>query len=240
MQSFEQNINYQIKFLKNAKRFTLRVLQNQTVRVTVRKGTTQSEIQNFIQKYSDWIKKKLTVLQNLPPKKNVKFIDGELVPFLGEELCLKIVEGSKDAFMFQNYIYISLTNKKTNSEPLQKEHHIKKALIHWYQQQALQKITVQAQLYCAQLGVLPKTISLKNYKSRWGACSSKGDLIFNWQIITKSEQFFNYVVAHEICHLKEMNHGPRFYGWLAQLGFYRSQIKTEIKKERSNAVQIFN
>lgn len=233
-------INYQIKFLKNAKRFTLRVLQNQTVRVTVRKGTSQTEIQNFIQKYSDWIQKKLTALQCLPPKKSVKFIDGELVPYLGEELCLKIVEGSKDAFMFQNYIYISLSNKKMNSDDQQKQTHIKKALMKWYQQQAMQKITQQAQEYSVRLGVLPKTISLKNYKSRWGACSSKGDLIFNWQIITKTELFFNYVVAHEICHLKEMNHGPRFYGWLAQLGFHRSEIKTEIKKERLNAVQIFN
>ena len=232
--------SYEVKFLKNAKRFTLRVLQNQTVRVTVRKGTSESEIQKFILKYADWIQKKITAIQSLPPKKLVKFSDGEFVPFLGEELCLKITEGHKDTFTFQNYLYVSLSSKKINLEPEQKEQYIKKALIKWYQQQALQRITEKAQLYCAQLGILPKTISLKNYKSRWGACSSKGDLIFNWQIIIKSEQFFNYVVAHEVCHLKQMNHSPKFYAQLEQLGFYKSEIKNEIKKERLNAVQIFN
>ena len=58
---------------------------------------------------------------------------------------------------------------------------------------------------------------------------TKKDLIFNWQIIIMKENHFNYVVAHEVCHLKEMNHSLRFYKLLSQLGFEKNSIHSEMR-----------
>jgi predicted metal-dependent hydrolase len=106
-------------------------------------------------------------------------------------------------------------------------------LVKWYKLKALEKIEVSVAHYGSLLGVKSKSITLKNYKSRWGACSAKGDLIFNWQIITFNQNLFNYVVAHEICHLKEMNHSRRFYQLLEQLGFNKKEIHSQMRYLRN-------
>lgn len=59
-------------------------------------------------------------------------------------------------------------------------------------------------------------VSIKNHKSRWGSCSKKGNLNFNYKIIHLSIELAEYVVAHELCHLKELNHSPRFWALVAK------------------------
>lgn len=66
-------------------------------------------------------------------------------------------------------------------------------------------------LYEKQLGVKPKTIEVDESKSRWGSCSSKKDITFNYRLIMAPIESFDYVVVHELCHLKHMNHDRSFW-----------------------------
>jgi len=61
------------------------------------------------------------------------------------------------------------------------------------------------------MGVAPNSISVRDYKSRWGSCSSKGEISYNWRIIIAPHQIVDYVVVHELCHLKHPNHSPEYW-----------------------------
>lgn len=228
------NLNIEIKYLKRAKRLTIRVLGSGVVRVTAPFRTAQSEVQNMLDKHSNWILEKYKMIEDRPVIPKTKFISGEILPFYGEQLLLKIIDGKGAVVRFKNDLIVPVPQKLTNiADEILIEKYIQKLLIKWYQAQALQKLIDRVPFYTNQINVCAKSISIKNYKSRWGACSSKGDLFFNWQIIAFEKHLFDYVVAHEICHLKEMNHSQKFYAWLLQLGFRRSEIHKQIKNVRN-------
>jgi predicted metal-dependent hydrolase len=76
---------------------------------------------------------------------------------------------------------------------------------------ALERIRSRVNHYAPQIGVQPGRITIRDQKSRWGSCSSKGNLNFNWKLIMAPECVLDYVVIHELCHLIEFNHSPRFW-----------------------------
>lgn len=216
--------NIQIRYMTKAKRITIRVLPNKIVKVTAPKRIAKKEITDFINLKSDWILKQHRFVEEQTQKSRLHLADGQPVPFLGVSLYLKIVKGTGPVYRRDNELIVPLAATVENSEEL-----IRKKLIKWYQQQALEKILEDCAYFAPQLGVQPKSIRLRNYRSRWGACSSKGELVFNWQIVTFADHLFKYVVAHELCHIKEMNHSPRFYGLLQNLGFDKKRIQSEMR-----------
>jgi predicted metal-dependent hydrolase len=76
---------------------------------------------------------------------------------------------------------------------------------------AEEKIKYFSQLY----NLVPKKISIRNQKSRWGSCSRKGNINFNYRIVHLPEKFVDYVVVHELCHLREFNHSEKFWNLVA-------------------------
>lgn len=80
-----------------------------------------------------------------------------------------------------------------------------------YRHAAKEYITKRADYFADQLGVTYNTITIRDQKTRWGSCSSKGNLSFNWRLILAPPKVLDYVVVHELCHRREMNHSPRFW-----------------------------
>jgi predicted metal-dependent hydrolase len=70
--------------------------------------------------------------------------------------------------------------------------------------------------YSNLIGVNYNTIRIKDTKTRWGSCSSKGNLNFNFRILMAPEQVMDYIIVHELCHLRHMNHGKDFWNTVAQ------------------------
>lgn len=214
----------EIHYLKNSRRATIRVMPNYIVKVSVPFGITESQINKILKSKKNWILKKYKILESRPTVKKIEWANGEILPFLGQNLFLKIVIGKTAVMLIENELTVSLPLLK-----IENKNHIQKSVINWYKNEALKKINLQVQDYSSQILVRPASIKLKNYKSRWGACSSKKELIFNWQIVCFHEHLFKYVVAHEVCHLLEMNHSPRFYNLVSQLGFNKNEIHREMK-----------
>ena len=77
--------------------------------------------------------------------------------------------------------------------------------------QALQVIPDRVRHYAALIGVRYGRITIRNQKSKWGSCSAKGNLNFNCLLMLCPPEVLDYVVVHELCHRKEMNHSPKFW-----------------------------
>jgi predicted metal-dependent hydrolase len=77
--------------------------------------------------------------------------------------------------------------------------------------EARARISLLAQSEAAALGVTYSRLTLRDQRSRWGSCSSKGALSFNWRLVLAPHDVLDYVVVHEVCHLVELNHGPAFW-----------------------------
>ena len=89
--------------------------------------------------------------------------------------------------------------------------HIARRLADWLKREARRKIDERVWVYSEQLGVTPKRITIRDTTSRWGSCSSTRTLSFSWRLILAPPSVLDYVVAHEVSHLRELNHRPRFW-----------------------------
>jgi predicted metal-dependent hydrolase len=81
----------------------------------------------------------------------------------------------------------------------------------WLCAEAMRDLDQRVACHAARLHLKPKRIAVRDQSSRWGSCSTTGVLSFSWRLILAPSQILDYVAAHEVAHLKEMNHGPRFW-----------------------------
>ncbi len=89
---------------------------------------------------------------------------------------------------------------------------IKSVLKKWYISKARELLAERIRIYSPLIGLSPKKLAVKEQKTRWGSCSSKGNINLNWKLVMSPLPVADYVVIHELCHLKEMNHSKKFWG----------------------------
>lgn len=137
----------------------------------------------------------------------IKF--GDVVSYLGRSL--KVVAGKNRgvecARLERNRLIV-------NGVPFGKE--VGSVLEQWYRAQAAELIQEKVGKWGAELGLNHTKVTIRGQKSRWGSCSRKGNLSFNWKLMMAPEAVIDYVVIHELAHLKEMNHSKRFWQLVAQ------------------------
>ena len=91
-----------------------------------------------------------------------------------------------------------------------------RALIeHWYRREAATWLAGRVEHYAPRLGVRPSRVTIRGQRSRWGSCSGKGTVSLNWRLMMVPSTLADYVVVHELCHLRHMNHSPRFWEMVA-------------------------
>jgi predicted metal-dependent hydrolase len=98
----------------------------------------------------------------------------------------------------------------------QEQEQIKPLLGDRYQSHAEALLKERIKRFAKIVGVTPKSVSVKNYKSRWDSCSNRGEISFNSRIILAPHHIINYVVVHELCHLLEHNHSSRYWKLVEQ------------------------
>ncbi len=91
------------------------------------------------------------------------------------------------------------------------DEHIERRVVDWLKREARKRIEDRVAEYTLSLGVSHKRITIRDTSSRWGSCSSTRNLSFSWRLILAPPRVLDYVVAHEVAHLRELNHEPRFW-----------------------------
>jgi predicted metal-dependent hydrolase len=90
-------------------------------------------------------------------------------------------------------------------------------MLNWYRKKAREQINERIKYYQPKVGVQPARITVKEQKKRWGSCSSRGNLNFNWRAVMAPSPVLDYIIVHELCHLKHHNHSREFWNLLASI-----------------------
>ena len=131
--------------------------------------------------------------------------DGSWIPIEGKRCVLRLHSGMRRSGRLLGDEY-HLTLPEPDSDP-----EVRAAIRSTLSALALKRIRERLDHYIPRIGRSPGRVAIRDQKSRWGSCSQKGNLNFNWKLIMAPPQALDYVVIHELCHLYEFNHSPRFW-----------------------------
>lgn len=168
---------------------------------------SDGEILKWVKTKTGWIvRQRAKVLEQQESNLPKKYVTGETFLYLGKKYTLevRISEGrSKMVGIVDDKIILF---SKTDDESA-----VQKILTDWYVKQAKAWIVKHVHIYANQMGEAFNGITIKNQKKRWGSCSSARNLNFNWRLMMAPPEVIDYVVVHELCHLKQMNHSKEFW-----------------------------
>lgn len=158
-------------------------------------------IHRLVEQQHTWIQKQRAKVQKkYGDLKPYTFVPGERFLFLGQSYTL--TRGPYIGHVHIQHDCILVPERYTS---------IKEALQAWYRRQARTILTDRVQIYAAEAGIQYFNITITSANTRWGSCSSEGNLSFSWKLIMAPQEVVDYVVVHELAHRKEMNHSPRFW-----------------------------
>lgn len=175
------------------------------------KRISQTHLESLIVLKADWIRKKLASLsENKTPV--LQWQDGEQLLFLGNPLTLAIKHDSRSRAVEHAPGVLNLAMPNPQDQPT-----VSRKVLQWYKKQALTDFARRLELFSARLGVALPKLFLSNAQSRWGSCNSKKEVRLNWRLLQAPPHIINYVVCHELAHLKEMNHSAKFWAVVASI-----------------------
>ena len=184
-----------------ARQISLRVSRlDGRITLTVPEGVPEATALNFARDKEAWLRKQLSAQTH-----KVQVAIGDDVPFAGD--MRRIVAG--------NGRRINLTDD-TIAVPGPAES-VAIRLQAWLKAQARDRLATASDRYAAALGRSYTRLTLRDTRSRWGSCSSQGGLMYSWRLIMAAPEVLDYVAAHEVAHLAQMNHSPAFWAVVAQL-----------------------
>jgi hypothetical protein len=196
------------------KRIRILVAPDLTVSVFAPLRARDEQIHHVLLQKARWIIRKLDKIKSFHPLPAPKpYISGETFCFLGRQYRLKVETGEKrPAKLKGKFLHLSVPNKQDRKA-------VKTAVDHWYRQRAEETFTRYLQK-CSEVterhGLPKASLTLRKMRTRWGSCSSKGRITINTNLIQAPVHCIEYVVMHELCHLKHHNHSPAFYKLLTQ------------------------
>lgn len=191
-----------------AKRLTLRIeTGGKAIRVTVPPRLPERELELFIARHHGWIEAQISKVPVTVP-----FMDGSTIHIRG--IAHRIVhEPSKRGTTRQD--------NDENGQPILivhgDAHHMGRRIADYLKKLANTDINGLVLVHTGRIGKPATSVRFKDTTSRWGSCTSKGDLAFSWRIMMAPAEVINYLVAHEVAHLCEMNHGPDFWALCTKL-----------------------
>ena len=191
------------KISDRTKRISLRIDTSRNAAVlTHPRETSTPIIKNFIQNHLNWLSDKLSQIPN-----RVEFCDGAVLPILGERYVIRHCPKN-----FGNvWIQLNGSNLPMDLCVSGITEHISRRIKDWIKIKAWEEMRTRSQNYAKILDRNINKVTVRDTKSRWGSCSSNGNLSFSWRLVFAPEHVLNYVCAHEVAHLVEMNHSPRFW-----------------------------
>lgn len=205
----DQTILYIIKRSSRAKYVRLEVTLRTGLTVVVPNSYDIRKIPDLLQAKRGWILGKLARYSQ-PPAIESALRSNDTILYLGRnvEVVARQNHGNiASVKLEQDRLFVNLRAGGAG---------LGLVLEQWYRMRAAEFISERANKLSARLGLTYNRLTIRGQKTRWGSCSHKGNLNFNWKLMMAPEPVIDYVVTHELAHLKEMNHTKRFWELVAQ------------------------
>lgn len=181
------------------------------------------QLNQILQEKSGWIINKLQV-RAANQVDAINWVNGENILYLGQDIQLSIMKNSSNKALVFNANTLTLATPTPDNQPL-----IQRKVIQWYQKQAGLDFCRRLEILAARLGVPTPPLTLSNAKSRWGSCNSRGEIRLNWRLLQAPPHIINYVICHELAHLKQMNHSAKFWAVVESLFPNYKMAEKELK-----------
>jgi len=176
---------------------------------------SERKIHAFVKAQQDWIEtatdkvaKNKQTIKKLSP---TQYKEGVSIPYQGEQKKIQLQSRAlrKVNIVFDQEVFtIDIPDIVDEAD---KHDLIRLALIDWMKKQALKQMQAMVDIYAEKYNLYPRMIRVKTQKSRWGSCGIHNDINLNWLLILTPPKVMEYVVIHEICHIKERNHSADFW-----------------------------
>lgn len=207
----ERTLQYRLK--RSSRRTIGFTIDGTGLAITAPRWVTIADIESAIAGKEKWIFAKLGEWQTRVQERaqpHIEWQDGAQIPFLGQKISVMVTaqSGAKSRTAHfdtsTNVLWLGLSREADAQQ-------IRDRVQRWLKTRALDVFAERLPVYAAKLGVTFRACALSSAATRWGSCSSDGKIRLNWRLIHFPVPIIDYVVAHELSHLREMNHSPRFW-----------------------------
>jgi predicted metal-dependent hydrolase len=203
-----------------SKRLTLRIEPGgRGLKVTIPPGLPQEEVDRFLQRQQGWL---MTRLARFPASEGI--VDGATVSVRGVQHTIRRTGSVRGLTRQLNEDGVAVLEVGGAPE------HLRRRVRDYLKREARKDLNAAVARHAAAVGRQVRSITLKDTRSRWGSCTCEGDLAFSWRIVMAPPHVIDYLAAHETAHLREMNHGPRFWALCEELCPRTAEAKLWLKR----------
>lgn len=204
--------NYTIRRSQRAKKIRI-IVTPEKIEVVAPIRAPERMIHDFVSQNQEWVEatsyKVKTIKNNVKKLAPDSYTDGVFVPFRGKQVKIRLKKSSSAKVRVEfdgNEFCVFIARSKDGNSDL-----IRAALTEWMKNQAYKDVENYVHLYAKKYNLYPRYVRVKTQKSRWGSCGIHNDINLNWLLILAPPDVMAYVVAHELCHIKERNHSAKFW-----------------------------
>jgi predicted metal-dependent hydrolase len=199
-------IPYAVKRSLRRRTVSIAIDPTDGVLVTAPVTTSMARLDSVVHAKARWIVQHLRK-QPGEGRAGREFVSGETFLYLGRQFRLRVVRADKTRVVLNRG---RLVVESADLSPSA----LKCALLTWYRKRAAERLPERAATWAMKMGIDPPTVLIRDQRQRWGSCDPRGNLRFNWRIVQAPMRLVDYVVAHELVHLKHPNHTTEFWSAL--------------------------
>lgn len=194
----------------------IQIMPDASIKVTIPFFFPKWHVKNILKEKEEWIR---SAKQHMLARKT-KTLAKDHYLYLGKSYALETRLGQKELIEITDKLYLGSPNKK----------YLTTYLTSWYKQQARKIMVERVYHYAKKAGLTFRSVTITTAETRWGSCSSNKTLNFNWKLIMAPIEVIDYVVAHELAHLTELNHSRAFWETVRKMYPLYREYRTWLKR----------
>ena len=208
-------IPYSIRYSNRARKLSIKVTPS-LVEAVAPVGFPEKKLVEFVNDKRKWVFKKVEELTSKEGEKRFtwpeRFVTGAKIPFRGRNMKLRVLEANvpEVRITYRNAFIVEKPGDATEAD-------VKRAIEKWLHNRLVDDVIDLVKQYAPRIGAKPGQVRVSKVKTRWGSCGKHGNILINWLLVIAPKPVLEYVVVHELCHLKHRNHFEAFWSLVGEL-----------------------